>query len=111
MTRLIDCTKRLKRWRRGYERAELPVVRIWDLERQGLPDVRRKRKERAMSDDGYPYDDEDCEDESERCPECGAWPEEYHEMDCTIGDDEAEEDAADCESVYHPGCTRREVRP
>lgn len=61
-------------------------------------------------DDGYPYDEDEPDDESERCPECGAWPEEYHEMDCSIGDDEDAEDAADCDSPYHPGCSNCAVK-
>lgn len=35
-------------------------------------------------------DDLDGPDElsDERCSECGAWPEEYHEMDCSFSDDD-----------------------
>ena len=58
-----------------------------------------------MSDD----DDVDEQAESERCPECGAYFEEYHDWDCSYGDDEEEADPADCASLSHPGCRKCEV--
>ena len=62
-------------------------------------------------DDGYPYDDEEPEDPfGERCPECGAWPEEWHEWDCSRGDCD-DDDPADCSSPNHPGCRKCEVNP
>lgn len=54
----------------------------------------------AFDEDEFEYDDE-----SERCPDCGAWPEEYHEMDCSF-DDDGEDDPEDCGSHNHPGCAR-----
>lgn len=40
--------------------------------------------------DGYPFDDEDPDDTSEDCPECGASPCDRHEPDCSRGDDDDE---------------------
>lgn len=56
-----------------------------------------------MSDDGYPFDDEEPEDTSEDCPECGAAPSEWHDWDCGHSDEDEEiaEEAGNCESVYH----------
>lgn len=68
------------------------------------------RHHECPDEEGEDYGDGEDGDESERCSECGAWPEEYHEMDCSIGDDEAAEDAADCDSVYHPGCQKCEAK-
>lgn len=61
--------------------------------------------------DDYPYDDEEPEDNSERCPECGAYPEDYHEIDCSRGDCDEDEDPADCASPNHPGCRKCEIEP
>ena len=66
-----------------------------------------------MSDDGYPYDDEDLDD-APRCSECGCDLEtEWHSWDCSHADedDEAQEEAWHCDSRYHPGCQKCEQRP
>jgi hypothetical protein len=52
-----------------------------------------------MLDDDDPMfgDDPEVPDELnvERCPDCGAWPEDYHEMDCAYDDDDDIEDDED----------------
>lgn len=64
-------------------------------------------------DGGYPFDEEESDDESERCPECGAYFEEFHEPDCSQASREVEEweDAQDCTHPSHPGCHKCEVKP
>lgn len=61
-------------------------------------------------DDDEPYDNGYPDDDDERCPECGAYFEEYHDWDCSHSDDDFEY-AWDCDSPYHPGCSRCEKRP
>lgn len=39
--------------------------------------------------------DEPEDPDNERCPECGAWPEEYHEMDCSRGYDDENDECED----------------
>jgi hypothetical protein len=53
-----------------------------------------------MEYDDPDYDDEAWEESSDRCPDCGAYPEEYHEMDCGYSDDDEDIDAEvmDCSS-------------
>jgi hypothetical protein len=57
------------------------------------------------TDDDFGWDDVD--DDAARCPDCGAYPEEYHEMDCGYDDDD-DIDAEECADIYHPGCPKCE---